>query len=156
MSTFLLTWNPAKWNWPDIEEASLQTTAGNLYRDNWSSGNTKKIEKGDRVFLLKQGRERRGILASGWVISDQVTIRPQWDQEKAREGETILSIQADFERILNPATDTLLSVEDIEARPLATVHWHTQASGIEIPGDRRSGARRPMGSHAVRPCREDR
>jgi 5-methylcytosine-specific restriction protein A len=135
MSTFLLTWNPAKWNWADLEEASQQTTAGNPYRDNWSCGNTKKIERGDRVFLLKQGREPRGILASGWVISDQVTARPHWDEEKARHGETVLSIQAEFERILNPATESLLSVGDIEAGPLATVHWHPQASGMEIPGE---------------------
>jgi 5-methylcytosine-specific restriction protein A len=133
MSTFLLTWNPAKWNWADLEEASYQTTAENPYRDNWSCGNTKRIEKGDRVFLLKQGREPRGILAAGWVISDEVVTRAHWDQDKAQQGETVLSIQAEFERILNPATEPLLSVEGIDAGPLATIHWHTPASGIEIP-----------------------
>ncbi len=60
MTTFLLTWNPEKWAWDNLEEASQQTA----YRDNWTCGNTKRIRK--------QGREPRGILASGWVVSDEV------------------------------------------------------------------------------------
>jgi 5-methylcytosine-specific restriction protein A len=127
-----LTWNPAKWNWADLEEASQQTTAGNPYRDYWSCGNTKRIQNGDRVFLLKQGREPRGIFAAGWVISDEVVRRTHWDEEKARQGETVLSIQVEFERILDPSREPLLAVEGIEDGPLADVHWHTQASGIEI------------------------
>jgi hypothetical protein len=67
MSTFLLTWNPAKWTWANLAEASEQTTAANPYLDYWSCGNARRIGRGDRVFLLKQGREPRGILAPGWV-----------------------------------------------------------------------------------------
>ena len=35
----------------------------------WSCGNTKKIKKKDRVFLIKVGREPKGMVASGTVIT---------------------------------------------------------------------------------------
>jgi len=135
MSTFLLTWKPDKWTWSDLEEASQQSTARNPYRDQWSCGNTQRIQRGDRLFLLKQGREPRGIMAAGWTISDEVVSLPHWDEELAKEGKTAFWVQAEFERILNPATEMLLQVEGIATGPLAGVHWHPQASGTQIPDD---------------------
>jgi 5-methylcytosine-specific restriction protein A len=69
MPTFLLTWNPARWPWADSAEASQQMADGTPYPSRWSTGNTKKIAHGDRVFLLKQGEEPRGITAAGRVTS---------------------------------------------------------------------------------------
>jgi hypothetical protein len=44
-------------------------------------------------------------------------------------------VDVEFERILNPDTEALLAVKEIDSGPLATVHWDTPASGIEIPAD---------------------
>src|SRR6516164_1297357 len=128
MATYLLTWNPARWSWPDIKEASQQTASGKAYSTEWSTGNTRRIARGDRVFLLKQGQQPRGIVAAGWVTSDTVSEDPHFDPERAAKGHTSLRADVDFERILNPPIDKPLSVEEITTGPLAEVHWHTPAS----------------------------
>jgi hypothetical protein len=135
VSTFLLTWNPARWPWANLAEVSRQTAEGTPYASRWSTGNTKKITRGDRVFLLKQGESPRGIIAAGWVTSDEVYAAPHYDAKRAAQGDTALRADVEFERILNPAEDAPLSVETIASGPLAKVYWQTPASGIELPED---------------------
>jgi hypothetical protein len=114
---------------------SRQTAEGTPYTSRWSTGNTKKITRGDRVFLLKQGEPPRGIVAAGWVTSEEVYEAPHYDAERAAQGDTALRADVEFERILNPTEDTPLSVETITSGPLATVYWQLPASGIELPED---------------------
>jgi hypothetical protein len=58
MPAFLLTWSPLRYDsagggWP---------TPG--------AARGKQIRKGDRLFMLRQGREPRGIFGSGWATTD--------------------------------------------------------------------------------------
>jgi hypothetical protein len=50
---YLLTWNPEKWPWPDLNETVRRVRAGQPVDMNWSSGNTKSIPVGSRVLQLK-------------------------------------------------------------------------------------------------------
>lgn len=135
MPTFLLTWNPARWHWADLAEVSQKTAEGVPFASRWSTGNTKKIAKGDRVFLLKQGEEPRGIIAAGWVTSEEVYEAPHYDVQRAAQGDTALRADVEFERIVNPAENAPLSVEDISKGPLAKVYWQIPASGTELAED---------------------
>ena len=86
MATYLLTWNPHRWHWKDLAENSDSVKSGKDTADSWSCGNTKKIVKGDRFFLFKQGKEYpKGIFASGY-FTDSPKEYLHWDSEKAREG----------------------------------------------------------------------
>ena len=70
MTTYLLSWNPIVWKWKNIQ-ANIAKVASNGYSEmQWSTGVTKKIKAGDRVFVMKLGVEPRGIVASGWATSD--------------------------------------------------------------------------------------
>lgn len=133
MHTYLLTWNPARWPWNELAEASQRTADGMPYSDYWSTGNTKKIAKGDRVFLLKQGESPRGIIAAGWVTSEKVYEAPHYDELRAAQGDIALRADVEFERILNPTDNPPLPVEQISDGPLADVSWHIPASGTEMP-----------------------
>jgi hypothetical protein len=135
MLTFLLTWNPARWHWADLAEVSQKTAEGVPYASRWSTGNTKKIAKGDRVFLLKQGEEPRGIIAAGWVTSEEVYEAPHYDVQRAAQGDVALRADIEFERILNPDENDPLSVEDIHEGPLSSVYWQIPASGTELAVD---------------------
>jgi hypothetical protein len=67
MRTFVLTWNPTLWNIPDDEYGRYvtDTAIGNKVHLRWSVGRRRRgVSKGDRVFLLRQTRDR-GIVASG-------------------------------------------------------------------------------------------
>ena len=74
MATWLLAWNPRRWEWADLDERVQEVEARGVSRDRWSCGRTKKIQKGERVFLMKLGPEPRGLIGSGWTESD---VRPE-------------------------------------------------------------------------------
>ncbi len=66
MDTFLLTWNPERWDWEDgvYDAMVIATGAGEVEMGNWSTVvRTSGIERGDRGFLVSQ-HEDRGIVAS--------------------------------------------------------------------------------------------
>ena len=69
MTTWLLAWNPHRWEWEDLDERVQEVEAHGASWDRWSYGRTKKIKKGDRVFLIKLGPEPRGLIGSGWTGS---------------------------------------------------------------------------------------
>lgn len=82
MTTFILTWNPAKWDWDERLDLVHDTAAGNKAADMWSTGNrTGGISPGDRAFLLQQGDGQRGVTASGIFTSDVEPGR-HWDPSK--------------------------------------------------------------------------
>ena len=85
--------------------------------------------------MLKQGKPPRGIIAAGWVTSDEVYDVPHYDARRAARGDTALRADVEFERIVHPAEHAPLSVETIDGGPLARVCWQTPASGIGLPED---------------------
>jgi len=128
MHTFLCTWNPDLWEWPDNELRAeiAQTERGALVARRWSVGNrTHGIEAGDRVFLLRQHRDR-GIVAAG-EFTTEVFQDPHWD-ETGRE--------ANYARV---AWDTVLAYDDrlpveVLKAQVKGVPWdRLQASGVEVP-----------------------
>jgi|LakMenE18May11ns_1017448.scaffolds.fasta_scaffold9959289_13 5-methylcytosine-specific restriction protein A len=127
MNTFLLTWNPQKWRWSTLNEDLNTFLARGLLEMTWSCGNRKAIYPGDRVFLLKQGKEEpRGLFASGYVTS------------AAREGQhftdpdrTAIYVDIDFDVLLDPSRDVFPRAR-LDRRPFAAVNWSTQSGGIAI------------------------
>jgi hypothetical protein len=74
MKTYLLTWNPDRWTWPDFKLAVRQVALGTPYETRWSIGNSRGIEPGDRVFLLRQPVDR-GLIGSGTATSLTYQVR---------------------------------------------------------------------------------
>jgi hypothetical protein len=68
----ILTWNPDKFRWGDgYFDAVEQTAQGEAVLVGWSTGGRKGgVSKGDRVFMLRQGTQGRGIVASGTVVTE--------------------------------------------------------------------------------------
>ncbi len=125
--TFLLTNNPDLW---DIEADELaksieDTAAGRGVDSRWSTGSTtKKIQNGDRVFLLRQRVEHRGIFASGHFVST-VFQAEHWDNSGR---------QANYANVLWDtflAPDDVLPIEVLSSE-LPEGQWAPQASGTQI------------------------
>ena len=131
MNAYLLTWNPKTWPWANLEEAVRITAGGRSFFDDWSCGNTKRIQAGDRLFLMRQGVEPKGIMAAGWATS-MSREGPHWDKDRRNSGETALLVDVRFDRVLNPESDEILTLDQFREGPLSTVNWDTPASGIEI------------------------
>jgi 5-methylcytosine-specific restriction protein A len=132
MSTYLLTWNPAKWPWDDLDECIQAVRQSGVYSDRWSCGHSRKIVEGDRVFLIRQGQEPRGIVGSGWVASP-VFDDQHWDEAKQTVGKRAWYILVDFDVLLDADREPILPRAQLNVGVLGSMHWDTQTSGIVIP-----------------------
>jgi 5-methylcytosine-specific restriction protein A len=140
MATYLLTWNPEKsssdWNnqnhlQRDIKRLRTQGHCPGV----WSCGVTKRIKRGDRVFLIRIGRQPPcGIVASGWVTSQGVWVGLHWDTQKRRQGKTALYVDIDFDNIVNPAAN-IFSLARLSQGIYAKKNWTPPASGTTIPNE---------------------
>ena len=129
---FLLTWNGAKWRWDELSETADRVRLGERVGDRWSCGRTTSIGVGDRVFILKQGAEPRGIMASGWV-SRAVFQDLHWDASKAAQGVLTNYVIFEYDALLDPYREAILERDYLKhAQGLSQFHWDTRSSGIRI------------------------
>ena len=129
---YLLTWNPERSTWTELPQAARALRAGNPYNDRWSCGNTTSIPIGARVFLLRQGPDRPGVIGSGWV-SRSTFQAPHWDVARHADGDVANYVDVDFDRLLDPAVTPPLNVRELPSPILARVNWSSPSSGISIP-----------------------
>ncbi|WP_318444193.1 HNH endonuclease [Photobacterium leiognathi] len=126
MSTYLLTWNPNKWGFEEYKNYYLEYKKGRILR--WSCGTTKKINIGDPVYLLKQGKGSKGIIGSGVVVTE-----PYKEKHYSIEGKTALYVDVKFE-YLSELNHYPISREELDNRPdLFHKIWNSQGSGKTIP-----------------------
>jgi 5-methylcytosine-specific restriction enzyme A len=132
MPAYLLTWNPKNWAWENLPEVARHVAGGLPVEQRWSCGNSRSIAVGSRVFLLRQGTEPKGIVASGWVTRAPFAA-PHWDTARAAKGEQAFFIMFAADALLNPDCDPPLDVRGASAGPLAEVQVDAPASGNSIP-----------------------
>lgn len=132
MTTFILTWNPANWEWQDLKATIARARVGEDIVERWSSGNTKRIPVGSRVFLLKQGKDPRGLMASGWTTAE-VDELPHWDTVRSRRGDLANYVDFAVDTLLDPGSDELLDPRDFPPGPVRDAYWTPPASGTSIP-----------------------
>lgn len=123
--TILLTWNPRKWEWENLDEMISEVTNTGSCVDEWSVGRTKDIAPGDRFYLLHIGSEPRGIMASGWVMSHPES-KPHWDGTER----SALYVDIEFDRLFKPHGLPLSLSRLQELAPLQ--HWTPQSSGTYV------------------------
>ncbi len=126
MATFILTWNPTKWEFDQAEYDSYvaATRRGDFVEAGWSTGGrTGGIEPGDRAFLLRQ-HDHRGIVAGGGFTSE-VWEDAHWDGS----GRVANFADAMWETFL--ITEERLPVELLHAKVDAA--WdRMQGSGVRL------------------------
>jgi 5-methylcytosine-specific restriction protein A len=134
MSTYLLTWNPAKWLWDDLAECIHQVRATGHCLDRWGCGNNRRIVEGDRLFLIRIGKEPRGIVGSGWAVS---SVFDDWhrDDAKRANGQRTWYVQIDFDALLNAELGPILSRAQLNSGMLGAMRWNSRVSGIMIPDE---------------------
>lgn len=127
-AAYLLTWNPAKFDWDEKDIASLsrRSAEGKTLRFEWSSGKSLKPAKGDRVFLAKVGRAGRGIFASGSLTRDAYE----------GDGDYGCSVRARWDVFLDPRdTANLLDPPSTDVPLFRKQMWAPQMSGTSIHDD---------------------
>lgn len=153
MKTFLAIWNPDRWEWSDDErrKASADIDTLGLSEGGWAFGRRKYgVTAGvDRIFLIKLGKQPRGIVASGWIESEPY-LAEHWD---GAPGKTATYVEVSWDCILDPDDEDALS-QAILQDELPTVGWSPQAGGVEIPASAAKDLERLWAEHTgVRPFR---
>jgi 5-methylcytosine-specific restriction protein A len=127
MKTYLFLWNPKKWNWDTLEQDIDSVNMTGTYSGRWSCGNNKSIESGDRVFLMKVGTDPKGIIGSGYAKSTPFKDN-HWDGSK----KDTLYIEIEFELLLNPSIDPILTLDVLMSGNLQKQNWIPMSSGVSI------------------------
>jgi 5-methylcytosine-specific restriction protein A len=128
MRTFLLSWNPNQWRWDYLHDSIRHVTSQGFSDDHWSCGNRRDIDMGDRFFLIRLGKNPRGIVASGFVTSPAFD-GPHWDEDRAVDGDTSIYVNVRFDAITENPT---IPIAELDQPPMESVHWHSQSSGTQI------------------------
>ena len=131
MATYLITWNPKRWYWEDLQECIEEINEHGYHLITWSCGRNKKILEKDRIFMIRLGSEPRGIFASGWATSN-VYENQHWD---TKADKTALYVDICLDVLINPERELIFPSTKLKAGILADMHWYSQSSGITIPDE---------------------
>jgi len=128
MGAFLFSWNPKNWEWDDLQNQITSISQTGVSVGQWSIMSHTKSNVGDRAFLIKTGPSKpRGMMASG-VIKSEPYLSKHWSKDKM-----IYRVVIDFDTILDPEKDKLLSTELLNEN--LNYIWGPQGSGMEMPED---------------------
>ncbi len=131
MPTYLLCWNARDTPWPDRKGQEWyvsETRAGRTPILRWSTGNLKKIKTDDRVFLICQRVDRRGIIGSGYASEDSYR-GPHWDKSRRNEEQNKVDVRWD---VVLDRSDVLPVDEFVQALGET---WNTVQSARSVPGE---------------------
>ena len=105
-----------------------------IMRSRASSGGTRRIASGDRFFLVRLGEVPKGIIGSGWVLSDPVE-RLHRSARKPAVGVIEVVVDIEFDLLLDPATEPILTLDQLSRGALGQVAWAIENPCIRVPDD---------------------
>ena len=129
MHSYLLTWNPKRWNWKTYTQDCASVARGGSTSDGrWSCGNSRSIEPGSEFFLIRLGLSPKGIIGRGEILTPPME-GPHWDLGRRGNGQTCWFVGIRFVAL---STVPVITWDDLQAPELSGFHWASQSSGIEI------------------------
>jgi len=130
MSTYLFAWNPSNWSWDRLPIALEQIASTGHTTEWWSCQSHRAVRPGDRAFLVRLGVPDRGIMGSGYVLTESF-LAPHWrDKNKL-----VPRVDIEFDVLIDPESGNTLPLSTFDSPPLNTQTWTPQASGISISSE---------------------
>ncbi|MGH9684437.1 MAG: HNH endonuclease [Candidatus Acidiferrales bacterium] len=140
MSTYLLTWNPAKWTFADWPQALANMAEQGFYIRQWSCVNS-HAASGDKILLKKTGRGLTGIMACGTVLSAPYKNRHWNGKDNGKQ-----FVQVRFDRLTNYTKGEIFPVKDRE-----DFGFIPQASGCLLNEDKAANLMERFHAYAAAP-----
>jgi 5-methylcytosine-specific restriction protein A len=129
VATYLFSFNPVYWNWPEMAVDIRKLARRGHFDTHWSCGRHRNIEPGSRAFLVRVGVEPKGIFGSGVTLIPPAP-RPHWMENKRAAGitsnYTTLRLEALFPL-------PLITFDELEAPPFRRFRWGVRSSGTYLP-----------------------
>jgi len=134
MKTFLFTWSHTSHGWPyeELKKLVQRFALDGDTLEEWNCKSYRQVKTGDRVFLMKQGDDSRGLFGSGRIVRD-----PYPDLRKTyKNGSHPYDVDISFDFLSDPVQcDVLISLSKLNSISKERGLWHSQFSGKEIPAD---------------------
>lgn len=130
MTTYLLKWNPESYPAERFREYFDMFERGESLK--WSCGGTKRILAGDSFFLIKNGKEGKGIIGSGKIISEPYHD-DHYDDAKAAAGKEALFVDVRFDYLVKPNGVIPIQRSELDTPNLESTAWDAQGSGKTVP-----------------------
>lgn len=127
MNTYLVAWSAKKYPWNELEDDVADILEQGHKVLSWGCGNTRSIREGDRIFLMKLGSEPKGLMGVG-----HATGPPYQGKHWGGTGRPALYIDVDFEILINPEKEAILTLDILKTGNLEKQNWTPQSSGITI------------------------
>ena len=124
MKAYLFGWNPIKFKWEDLDDDIAKLNSGDKLEEDWSCASHKTIQPGDRAYIIRVGKEPKGIFASGIISSEPFLA--------SRKGRIYHRVHITLDVLLNPDKQPTLTLDILKTGNLAAQTWTPQASGISI------------------------
>lgn len=133
-SAFLLAWNPEKWNWPNLPNLAKQfRSEGEITSgaddSSWTIAN-KAVKSGDRLYLIRLGKEPKGLMGSGWATTGPYQDA-HYDETSTKNTDYV---KLKWDALLDPERDGLLPLADLQ-KSFPDIHWTPHSSGIAISAE---------------------
>ena len=128
--TYVLVWNPKRFSFEEFPQSVTKLQSGKNVEFTWSTGNTKRIRRGDRVLFFVCAGAASGLIGSGIAVSNCEVGR---SGETWRKRKTAPYIDVRW-NVLLPREQAL--PRDALMKASHSVPWNQmQASGIHVPHD---------------------
>jgi len=126
MTTYLLTYNPDRWEWDELDDNVVRLKKKGYFDGRWNFGtNFRRVAVGDRVFALRQTKEPKGIVAAGHVSS-----KPRKDIHYSDKKKTSWYVDVRFDALVS--LEHILPVTALAKGKLQGVPLKTRGSGAAI------------------------
>ncbi|NUP07981.1 MAG: hypothetical protein HOW73_18195 [Polyangiaceae bacterium] len=125
--TYLLGWNALE-EWPTRDQSAQKLRHRTLVPIRWTCGRTKGILPGDRVFVVHQGTNSAGIVASGWVSRGTFNTGERTDPS-SRITPLVIEFSPD---VLLSSAEPALDVQGLDDAAVRAVNWSRVSSGVGI------------------------
>ena len=128
-TAWLLTWNPKKWNWAELQADRDTAIDGKPVKHAWRCSSTLPKE-GDHAYLMRLGVEPKGIVAHGTIASGSYESRDR-DEQKAQSRNMTRYVDVKFSEVRDADRDLIVSLDLLKER-VPGQHWEPSGSGIKL------------------------
>lgn len=127
----LFSWNPERWEWGNFDTyvEDVENVGNTIVR--WSCGRIKNIAIGSRAYLIRLGREPKGIIGRG-IVQSAPEEEDHWDEELYKNGEKCNYVNIEFDTL---TYFPIVPLDELQEPPFDTWRWAIQQSGPKIPDE---------------------
>jgi hypothetical protein len=125
-NNFLFTWSPRVWPYEKLRALIDDFEAGRAAVEGWTCAAYRSIKKGDRAYVLKQGRGPCGVFGIAVVNG------PARKSPNPRSGRGKYYVPLKFETLLDPTNGFLITKDRLLRLGAAASLLNIQKSGVRL------------------------